>query len=131
GVPDASCIYYRVVSTDNVGNTATFETSDVVMVDRTPPTGLIGPDPAGPIGGVTNTIFGTSFDGQSGIQRVDVRWIAPDSSTGDICLGPPSPESWSCNWNTTLTPVDGTYTIELTVTDVAGNTFVYTRDVVV
>ncbi|MCW2962367.1 MAG: hypothetical protein JWM90_2754, partial [Thermoleophilia bacterium] len=139
GVPNGSCLYYRIRSVDNVGNVSIQSSTDAVQVDQTDPWGQIDAAPAGPIGGNTNAITGLASDGQSGLEHVDVTWTSPNGTTGDICLAPgltpgalPSdPSTWSCNWNTTATPEDGLYTITLTVEDNAGNTFVTSRQVII
>ncbi|MCZ4496478.1 MAG: laminin sub domain 2, partial [Thermoleophilia bacterium] len=139
GVPNGTCIYYRIRSVDNVGNVTVQSSTDAVQVDQTDPWGQIDAAPAGPIGGTTNAITGLASDGQSGLEHVDVTWTAPGGATGDICLAPgltagalpADPSSWACNWNTAATPEDGLYTITLTVEDNAGNVFVTTRQVIV
>jgi hypothetical protein len=104
--------------TDNVGNVSTYTVASDVKADRTLPLGTISAVPAGPVNGNSVTLSGTSSDGMSGVQKVDVTFTAP--GTGNICLNPPTPLTWSCSWNTLLVP-DGVYTLQLVVTDVAGN----------
>ncbi|MCB0878189.1 MAG: Ig-like domain repeat protein [Thermoleophilia bacterium] len=128
-IPDASCVDYRLVVTDNVSNSVTATTTDEVEVDRTAPTGLIDALPPSPFSG-TVSLTGTSSDGESGIAYVELRALGAPSPFDEICLSPPSPTAWTCSWNTT-TVSDGPYDLELTVYDKAGNSFTYVRSIVV
>ncbi|MCW2950763.1 MAG: laminin sub domain 2, partial [Thermoleophilia bacterium] len=120
-----NCYMYQAVVRDRVSNEIIYTSSNVVKVDRVVPTGTIG-GTASPFGGPV-TISGTSNDGQSGIQKVDVTYSG--AASGSICSGQPA--SWSCTWSTGGVVVDGTYTLSAKIYDNAGNTTTVTRTVVV
>jgi hypothetical protein len=128
-VPNGSCVEYRLLVNDYVSNQAIATTSSVVEVDRTPPTGLIDAAPPSPMSG-TVTLTGISSDGQSGISHVELHVVGAPAPNDVICLSPPSPTAWSCDWNTN-TVADGAWDLRLTVYDRAGNTFTYVRSVIV
>ena len=115
-IQDGYCYEYRVLTHDKVDNSQVFTSANTVRVDRTAPTGSISPNPIGPVPG-TQTISGTSADTTSGIAGVVVKYSGASVGTYTGCSGT---TTWSCTWNTTLVP-DGTYTITLEVTDLAGN----------
>lgn len=114
---DGTCAMYRLLATDGAGNTGVFTSPNVLRVDTTSPIGTIGAAPAGPVSGFV-TLTGTSGDTGSGVSGVDVTYAGPNS--GGICFQPPSPDSWSCTWDTT-TISDGVYTVSATMQDLAGN----------
>lgn len=116
----ANCYQYRVLVPDRVGNvrTVTPVGTPVLRVDRTNPTGTVSAAPAGTVSGSVN-ITGTADDGESGINAVAVTYTGPESGT--VCPSAATPASWSCSWNTSAL-ADGTYTLNVVATDVAGNT---------
>ncbi|MCW2961569.1 MAG: Na-Ca exchanger/integrin-beta4, partial [Thermoleophilia bacterium] len=139
-IADGFCYEYRIDVVDNVGNHSYFDLpTNTIMVDTTKPIGSISGTPVGPMAGPFD-ITGTSFDGGSGVQRVN---IGVDDGNGfaisNLCIiiSPAPTANWTCNFPTTTGdaggPVpDGTYTITLRVTDNATNqSLPITRTIVV
>jgi len=144
-IQNGFCYRYQIVVTDNVNNVTTVADPDVVSMDDTRPVGFINNTPVGPVSGDNVSITGAADDGGSRVAKVDVRYKNGPAATpsGVICLNPtplapPAPASsttWGspahtdCLWDTlTLGLVDGMYTLEIIVTDVAGNASIpYTR----
>jgi hypothetical protein len=117
---DGFCYEYRLLGTDNVGNQVTVTSASTSKVDRTAPTGTIDGSPASPFSG-TKTITGTATDSGTGVTGLSVTYDGPGASDGTICNNPAQLSPWSCPWNTVALP-DGTYVLQLLVTDGAGNT---------
>ncbi|MCW2955210.1 MAG: laminin sub domain 2, partial [Thermoleophilia bacterium] len=122
---DGRCYQYRLVVEDRVLRSANFSSGSTVIVDDGDPSGTINGAPASPFGN-TVTLTGTATDTATGPAGIQLRYIG--ATTGTICSGntplagpfPATSSGWSCNWNTTGV-ADGTYTLDLIVTDGAGN----------
>lgn len=115
-IADGNCYEYRLRITDT-GATTTYATSaGIVRVDRTAPTGFIDAAPVGPFGG-WETFTGSAVDGGTGVASADLMYSGPSSGTACASMGV---FPWSCDFNATSLP-DGIYTLELAVTDRAGN----------
>ncbi|MCW2920456.1 MAG: hypothetical protein JWL76_330 [Thermoleophilia bacterium] len=134
------CYRYRIVATDNVGNTtSTSATPQAVIADLYDPTATFNAAPSSPYMG-TEALAGTSTDGitdgsNSGVASVTLRWLNLDDLTsGTIGTDTSAEPAWAINWNTTLgTTPDGNYRVFVDVTDLATRTVtaIVTRDVII
>ncbi|MCW2961228.1 MAG: putative extracellular nuclease [Thermoleophilia bacterium] len=111
-----TCTRLRLIVRDNVGNTSTFDSSEVIRTDRVAPHGTwseVAPEVRG-----TVTLAGTATDAATRIARVDVRV----GEGGPIaCTATPTIDHlWSCEWDTSPVP-PGVVTLVATIIDVVGN----------
>lgn len=81
-------------------------------------TGTIDGTPASPMSGLVN-VTGTATSSGAGVQGLTVSYSGPMS--GVICANPSPLNPWACSWDT-LAVVDGSYTLELNVTENGGAT---------
>ncbi len=123
-VPSGMCAKYRLDSFDNVGNEAIFDSTNVVKVDKTPPSlslGLTANDGYDYVNGSTVyynpsgsntgsfTVAATTSDAESGIDHVAFPNIFSGSDGGSNSTGP-SPYDWTYNWSAGAT-ASGTQTV--------------------
>lgn len=86
--------------------------------DWTPPSVSMA-NPGSPISG-TVSITANATDGQTGIAKVEIQYLAPNSSSwATLCVVTASP--YTCSWNT-KNGVDGQYSLLAIATDNAGYT---------
>ena len=126
-----NCYQWRLRLTDTATTpVTTYATSaSVVKIDRGAPGATIDATPVGPFTG-SKTLTGTISEATTAVTSVAVRYTGP--ATGTICASATKTlTTWTCAWSTTLLTLDGTYTIEATATDSAGNQTVATRAVLV
>ncbi|MCW2921567.1 MAG: uncharacterized protein JWL76_1441 [Thermoleophilia bacterium] len=107
------CYRYQLANADNVGNEQTVESTRLVQVDRTAPTGTLAVE-----GMASPHVSGTASDTATVVASISVVYSGPASGT--LCE-PAATASWVCDWSTSTLPV-GTYVITATLTDAAGNT---------
>ena len=117
---DNTCYQYRLAGYDNVNNRGYATSTNQIRVDRTPPTGTINPVPAY-VRGNSVALGGAGIaDDWAGVASVTVRLATSTGSIASGCGAIPVAATWSCTWDTTAAP-NGTTTLVLVVTDVAGN----------
>ncbi len=124
-----SCYRYRIVVSDNVGNSSTTPASTPVKIDTEAPTGAFTVPAAGAALRQTVTLSGPATDAETGVANVTVTYSG--TASGTACSNAAlAAGAWSCSWNTTSVAA-GTYTLQVAVTDAAGNTTTTNRAVVV
>ncbi len=124
-LPDASCLQYRFVVADNVGNTSTVTQPGELRVDRSVPTVSIDPVTA-PLYG-TVTLGGSALDAATHVRSVGVM------VEGNYSICPSAPlvnGRWTCDWAIGIHEV-GPATIAVTVTDAAGQRATITQPVTI
>jgi hypothetical protein len=125
-IPSEGCVQYSVVVRDNVGNETVVEQDGVLRVDRTAPIANIE-EPAVPIHGSV-VLGGVATDAHTAPRNVQV--MIPGRYS--ICGSAPVDASgrWSCTWSIGFAEV-GAATVQVTVTDQAGNRTITRRDVTI
>jgi hypothetical protein len=107
---------FRVVTTDNAGNSFTSATISNVRVDNTAPTSSItAPAANANIKGNSVTVSATSTDGGSGVASVQFKLDGANLGAADTT------NPYSVTWDTT-TALDGSHTLTAVATDNAGTT---------
>jgi hypothetical protein len=150
-VTSGKCYEYEYQVPDNVGNTTTYTSSNVVEVDTAPPTVSVtfpansgnysatswasgGTSPCGS----ASTICGQATDATSGItgassisltitqSSTNNTWNGAAFASGTHTVNPSSYNSgtglWTYGFASSNFPAIGTYTVAVTATDAAGNT---------
>jgi hypothetical protein len=111
----------RFRAVDAVGNTSGYSISPIadatVKLDRAAPTGTLAGVPTWSVGAIT-TINGTHAD-LSGVASWYVRYAGGPTPT-DFCTSAAA-SPWSCPNIDTTSMTNGSYTVQLWATDVAGN----------
>jgi hypothetical protein len=110
-----SCLQYRLVSRDRVGNVTIVDPGTTLRVDRTAPWGTFGALPASVTG--TVTLSGDAIDATTHVDRVTVRVGAGGPVA---CEATVVGTRWSCAWDSSTT-ASGTATLVARVVDAAGN----------
>lgn len=112
---DATCITYRLVVTDNVGNVAIAEQVGELGVDRSAPVATIDV-PIVPLYG-TVTLTGTASDAVTGVRTVSV--LLEDRYTICPSATVAADGRWTCEWVIDSREL-GAATIKVTMTDMVG-----------
>ena len=115
----------RVITTDNVGNTATSATIANVRVDNTAPTGsLTAPLTNAFVSGASVAVSANSADtGGSGVASALFQRSPSDADTWTSIGSADTTSPYAVTWNTTSGTPDGRYDLRVVTTDRAGNTF--------
>ena len=111
---------FRVIATDNAGNSTTSAAVTARIVDNTGPTGVTITAPPAIVTGTITINAGTPTDAGSGVQSVAIqRSPAGAGSWTTICTDPTP--AYSCSFNSTAV-ADGLYDFRALATDNVGNT---------
>jgi hypothetical protein len=110
----------RFFSKDSVGN-AEAPKSLVVQVDKVAPAAAVTSPAAGATLGGSVTVSGTASDTGSGIAALSVQQRLGIGAWTTIATPTVSSGSWTTSWSTAGL-ADGSYSLQVVATDVAGNT---------
>lgn len=111
---------FRVIATDNAGNTTTSAAVTTRLIDNTAPTGVTLTAPPAIITGTVTINAGTPTDSGSGVQSVAIQRSPAGAGTWTtICTD--NTAAYSCSFVSTSV-ADGLYDFRAVATDNAGNT---------